>query len=147
MFEKIIVATDGSKNADNAIQHALEIARMASASDVLILHVCTACTLDLDPDEKNLEIAEQMVRDSAKFFTESGITVRTRVETDYPPESIGNAVIDAADENDADLIVLGSRGLTEFKGLLLGSVSNKVVHGARCPVLVVKVDVPMESSE
>lgn len=138
MFNRILVATDGSQNAENAVRHAAEIARMAEAEEVLILHVCTACTADLDPDEQNLETANRIVGDAGRPMTESGLSVRTLVETGYPPESVGNAIIDTSRDNDIELIVLGSRGLTEFKGMMLGSVSSKVVHGADCPVLVVK---------
>jgi nucleotide-binding universal stress UspA family protein len=138
MFERILVATDGSENAMNAVRHAAAIGRMAGAEEVLVMHVCTACTADLDPDEKNLEAANAIVRDAGKVITESGLSARTVVETSYPPESVGNAIIDTARGNGTGLIVLGSRGLTEFKGMMLGSVSNKVVHGAACPVLVVK---------
>lgn len=47
-------------------------------------------------------------------------------------------IIDTADQNNYDLIVMGSRGLSVFKELLLGSVSFKVMHHAKCPVMVVR---------
>lgn len=138
MYAKILVATDGSENAVMAVEHAAEVARMAGSTEVLIVHVCPACTADLDPDDKNRELAEVIVQDAGKVITEAGIPVRTRVEIDASPELTGNALVDIASEEEVDLIVIGSRGLSEFKGMLLGSISNKVLQKAHCPVLVIK---------
>lgn len=140
MFKKILVAADGSDNAARAIEYTAELARMANAEKVMVLHVCIGCSADLDPDEQNLEAANRIVSEAAATLNEAGVNASTTVETDYAPESIGNAVIELAAAEDMELIVLGSRGLSEFKGMLLGSVSNKVVHGAACPVLVIKDD-------
>lgn len=138
MYDKIMIATDGSENADHAVEHAAELARLTGSRDALVVHVCTACTADLDPDEENLEVANEIVRKAGAVMEAAGLNVATRVETEYPPESVGNAIIDIAGNEGADLLVLGSRGLSEFKGMLLGSVSNKVVQKADCPVLVIK---------
>lgn len=138
MYAKILVATDGSENAVMAVEHAAEVARLAGSTEVLVVHICPACTADLDPDDKNRELAEVIVQDAGKVITEAGIPVRTRVEIDASPELTGTAITDIAKEEDVDLIVLGSRGLSEFKGMLLGSVSNKVLQKAHCPVLVIK---------
>lgn len=138
MFKRILIATDGSENASHALDYAAELARIASSEEVVVIHVCIGCTADLDPDERNLEAANGIAADAAEKLAEAGVNARTIVETDYPPESVGNAIIDTAKAEDVGLIVLGSRGLAEFKGMLLGSVSNKVVHGAECPVMVVK---------
>lgn len=138
MYAKILVATDGSENAVMAVEHAAEVARLAGSTEVLVVHVCPACTADLDPDDKNRELAEVIVQDAGKVITEAGIPVRTRVEIDASPDLTGGAIVDIAKEEEVDLIVLGSRGLSEFKGMLLGSVSNKVLQRAHCPVLVIK---------
>lgn len=138
MYAKILVATDGSENAVMAVEHAAEVARLAGSTEVLIVHVCPACTADLDPDDKNRELAEVIVQDAGKVITEAGIPVRTRVEIDASPDLTGNALVDIASEEEVDLIVIGSRGLSEFKGMLLGSISNKVLQKAHCPVLVIK---------
>ncbi len=138
MFERILVATDGSANARRAVEQAAGVASMASSNEVVLLHVCSACNADLDPAQKHLEIAENIVKEGSRILEEAGVPVRSVVEEGYPPEAIGSAITDIATREEVDLIVIGSRGLTEFKGMLLGSVSNKVVHNAPCPVLVVK---------
>ncbi len=137
-FSKIMVATDGSANADAAVASAADLAEKVGAREVLLIHVCPGCTADIDVRDANREEAEDLIKQKAKLFRESGAHVRTLVEIDYPPESVGAAILDAAMREKPDLIVLGSRGLSGIKGMLLGSVSNKVVQNARCPVLVIK---------
>lgn len=138
MFNKILVATDGSENANEAVRNAADLASMASAETVLVLHVCPACTADIDLQDTNRKIAERIVEDAGGIVSVKGVDVQLMIEGDYPPESVGLAITDVAREKKVDLIILGSRGLSEVKGLLLGSVSNKVVQHADCPVLVVK---------
>lgn len=140
MYEKILVATDGSQNAKDAVEHAAELGRLAGTKEAIIVHVCTACSADLDPDESIMELAKSIVREAGETFRLAGIQTTKRVETEYPPESVGNAILEVSDAVGADLVVLGSRGLSEFKGMLLGSVSHRVVQKANCPVLVIKSD-------
>lgn len=140
MYAKILVATDGSENAVIAVEHAAELARLAGSTEVLIVHVCPGCTADLDPDDRNRELAESIVQEAGKVITEAGIPVRTLVEVESTPEMVGATVVNLARDEKVDLIVLGSRGLSEFKGMLLGSVSNKVLQKAHCPVMVIKGD-------
>jgi nucleotide-binding universal stress UspA family protein len=138
MYKRILVATDGSPNAGHAVEHAIGLARLIEGAEVLIVYVCGICATDQSPDEDTVEVADSVVRDAAKTVTDAGVAVRTMVESDMPPESVGKAIADIARNEGADLIVLGSRGLSEFKGMLLGSVSSKVLHHAPCPVLVIK---------
>lgn len=138
MYDKIMIATDGSENARLALNHAAELARLAGSKEAYIVHVCTSCSVDLDPDEKNLEAAKAIVREAADIMKQAGLSTTGHVETGYPPESVGHAIIDLAASEQADLLILGSRGLSEFKGMLMGSISSKVVQKASCPVLVIK---------
>lgn len=138
MYKKILIATDGSKTADSAVEHAAYIARVASADEVVVLHVCPACTPELDPDSKNRETADEIVKKASASIAAEGIVVRSILEMDYPPDEVGEAVVDIATRENVDLLILGSRGLSEFKGILLGSVSHKVLQKALCPVLVIK---------
>jgi nucleotide-binding universal stress UspA family protein len=138
MYEKILVATDGSKTAAAAVVHAARLARTTSAAEVVVLHICPACTPELDPDSTNRETATEIVEKAKATVSAEGVRVRVVVEMDYPPEEVGEAIIDLCASENADLLVLGSRGLSEFKGILLGSVSHKVIQHAACPVLVIK---------
>lgn len=138
MYEKILVATDGSDTAAAAVEHAADLARMAASKEVVVIHVCPACTLELDPDSKNRETASKIVNEAAEAVASEGVQVRTILEMDYPPEEVGDALLDIIRDEKADLLILGSRGLSEFKGILLGSISHKVLQRAECPVLVIK---------
>lgn len=102
------------------------------------MHVCPACTADIDLQDTNRKIAERILEDAGSIVSVKETDVQLMIEADYPPESVGLAITDIAKERKVDLIILGSRGLSEVKGLLLGSVSNKVLQHAECPVLVVK---------
>ncbi|MHB0867521.1 MAG: universal stress protein [Thermoleophilia bacterium] len=138
MFNKIMVATDGSDTAKAAVKYAVDIAKDSNSSAVLIVHVCPACTADIDPEQMNLELARKIVSEAEAAFKDSRAKVDTLVEVESPQEALGTALVEIAQREGADLIVLGSRGLSEFRGMLLGSVSSKVVQHAVCPVLVVK---------
>jgi len=77
------------------------------------------------------------VDDVVKVFREGGIEAVgeiRRVSSGDTPEQI----VEVAKRSEADLIIMGSRGMTEWKSLLLGGVANKVVHHAACPVLLVR---------
>ncbi len=138
MFDKMMIATDGSDNADAAVRYASEMAKKMGTREALVVHVCPGCSADIDVHDVNREVAEQILQDARHLFSGSGVHVRTLVEIDYPPESISTAIVDIAEREKVDLLVLGSRGLSEFKGLLLGSVGNRVVQKVSCPVLVIK---------
>ncbi len=138
LFDKIMLATDGSPNAETAVAYAAELVAQVGAKEALLIHVCPGCTADIDVKDTHREAAEQLVAEEATQFRAGGTPVRTLIEIDYPPESIGTAILDVAKREKPDLIILGSRGLSGFKGMLLGSVSNKVVQHATCPVLVIK---------
>jgi len=137
MYKKILVATDGSETGSAAVIHAARLARFMKADEVVVLHVCPGCTADLDPESKNRETAEKIVREAKSVVSGEGAEVRALVEMDYPPEEVGEAILDISASENADLVVLGNRGLSEFKGMLLGSVSHKVLQRAGCPVLVI----------
>jgi len=138
MYEKIIVATDGSKTAAMAVAHAADLAAIAGTKEVVVLHVCPGCTADVDPELKNKEMADNIVEEAGKQLSAKGVPFRTVIEMDYPPEEVGEAILDITNNEKADLLILGSRGLSEFRGLLLGSVSHRVLQRAGCPVLVIK---------
>lgn len=138
MFNRILVATDGSDKAVAAVRQTAGLAKLAASAEVLVVHVCPGCTADVDIDDTNRKIAERLVQEAGDMITGEGVEVRLIVEADYPPESTGLAISDIARDEKADLIVIGSRGLSEVKGFFLGSVSKKVLQHAECPVLVVR---------
>ncbi len=136
MYDKILVATDGSEIATAAVEHAAALASSTGAKEVIILHVCPACTPELDPDGENRIKATEIVEAATGLMASKGLQARSLVEMDYPMEEIGEAIIDITAREEGDLLVIGSRGLSEFRGMLLGSVSHKVLKHGGCPVLI-----------
>lgn len=143
MFKTILVCSDGSEHALKAAKQAVEIARLHQGS-LLLLHV-EPCELQPYTVPWQLEIGEAtMPHLSAEhkanleatiaLCKDDRITYRCRHEHGHAAEQI----IRVAAEEEADLIVMGSRGLSEWKALLLGSVSDHVLHHAHCSVLIVR---------
>ena len=148
MFSTIVVGTDGSPDAEDALRAAAELARLNPDTKV---HVVSAfqpispaelrSIADSLPDEFKPLIHGTMQVDSTLDVARSVMKL-AGVEADYH-EIQGHptdAIIDAANDHDADLIVVGSRGEGATKRLLHGSVSTNVLHHAPCDVLVVHKD-------
>jgi nucleotide-binding universal stress UspA family protein len=140
--QKIVVGVDGSDASKLALRWAIEEAQAHGAS-VIALHawevpppvpeVAPIPTIDpvaLFPEFQN--VAEKLVTDVVEEVVGDDTSVPVEpVAVEGPPAL---AVIDAA--RDADLVVVGSRGLGGFKALLLGSVSHQIAQHAPCPVVI-----------
>ena len=121
MFQSIVIATDGSDTAKRAVQEGAELAQNVGAS----VHVVTAGGGEVaGPDDVVAEAvsAVQAVGPQAQGHTKTG--------------DPADAIIGAAEELGADLIVVGNKGLTGARRFLLGSVPNKVAHHAACNVMI-----------
>ncbi|MCQ1534763.1 universal stress protein [Methanosarcina sp. KYL-1] len=140
-YKKILIATDGSENARQAIRAGMEIARLSQAK-VYALYVMDTTvhslvrgddrwkkTMDEQFKTQGLE-ATVAVEEAAK---EAGIEVEFVTFEGRPAEKI----LSFAEEQDMDMIVVGSLGKTDIERFLLGSVSEKVVRNTKVPVLVV----------
>jgi nucleotide-binding universal stress UspA family protein len=139
MVKRIVVGTDGSEGARRALDWAAAEAAQWDAQVVVVqaweftpLIVATDAPIDLAELRQNTEDA--LDAQVSEVFGDRAGSVEQRVVEELP----ANAILDAA--ADADLVVIGSRGRGGLKGLLLGSVSQKVVHHAPCPVVVVPGD-------
>ncbi len=138
MFSRILVPVDGSRYAENAIRHASDLAGKYGSSVTLIHVVATrvyamaevGVLISKDLEKEGMEI----LRKSQELASSLGISANTRLVSGVPAEEI----LRFAESEKFDLIVMGSRGLSEVKAFLLGSVSDKVSHHARCPVLIVR---------
>ena len=137
-WKKILLATDGSKHSLNATEKAIDFAKSYGGT-------LTAISVVDVPDELYAEaptVVDELVR-KAKGYAENvknmaraaGVEVNTQVREGESHE----AVTRLAKDEGADLIVMGSHGRTGVKRLLMGSVTEKVIGHAPCPVLVVKV--------
>ena len=139
IFHKILVATDGSENSRMAAAEAIKIARaMGSALYALYvvdMSVLTSATVGEEEAfiYKTLESEGKKALDQIKS-TANGISVDARVIEGKP----ASAIVDFAEKNGIDLIVVGSQGKSKIESLLLGSVADRIIRTAKCPVLVVK---------
>lgn len=138
MFEKILLAVDGSPSSEVATQTAIGFAGKSGAS-VEVVHVREhdriVSKAGAGPDLEMREEAAVLLAGAVDKLKEAGVTAHGTLRQ-APTSRVAQEIIAAADETGADLIVVGNRGLSSFSGMLLGSVSNKLVHLAGRPVLV-----------
>ena len=144
MFKTIIWATDGSEAADRALPTALELTAEAEGR-LLVVHANErlggrAGGGPVFADEEDLQ---RKLETKAHDLLESGVNVSFHVVSGLNTEP-ADLIADVAQESDADLIVVGTRGHGRVAGMLLGSVTQRLLHVAPCPVLAVpaKVAVP-----
>lgn len=133
-MRKILVPVDGSEYADKAAEKAAELAK-AYGARVTLINVTQpfSMLLGFKTSEEMLEEAKETAKKSSAAL--KGVKVEARGAVGDPAEEI----VKLAEEEKFDLIVMGSKGLTESKRFLVGSVTQKVVEHSPCSVLVVKV--------
>ena len=132
---KVVVGYDGSDGAKRALERAIALSGDDGQLTVIAaaeINIVTGITEGgrLDPSE--VEQRRRDLEDANAFLAERGVKAETIAAQGDP----GDVILENA--KDADLVVVGSRGLNPFQRLLLGSVSSKVVHRAECDVLVVR---------
>jgi nucleotide-binding universal stress UspA family protein len=137
MFEKILLAIDGSEPTTRAVHAAGELAR-ASRGEVHVLHVNEYGLQVGGPyDFETIEEASHIVEDAVIALKDAGVSALGETRR----ASVGRVprvIVDVGKEVDAGTIVLGSRGLSDWGGVFLGSVTHRVLHIAEVPVLVVR---------
>ncbi|WP_042144455.1 universal stress protein [Paucisalibacillus sp. EB02] len=138
MFKKILYAADGSEHSLRAGDKVFELARLSSQSKVDIIYV-------VDPKHSKDEVlnnwgkdAEDAGKEKLAFIVQKAKKSGIDFEVIFLNGDPGPTIVDHANKNDYDLIVLGSRGLNKFQEMVLGSVSHKVAKRAASPVLIVK---------
>ena len=144
-IRKILVAVDGSKASVNAASYAIELAKNIGASLTVLSIIVPSAYMDFGyatvGKSKEIETKERkQTQDELdklkKKAMAKGVTIKTDIVVKY--RSIVKEIVDYAAKRKIDLIVTGSRGMTGFKKMVLGSVASGVVTYSDCPVLVVK---------
>ena len=141
MFSNIVVGTDGSKTAKGAVASALDLARKAGATVHIVHAFKFSPTEERSLGARGDPVVSGVVRNYLDTVMEEaqagaeGVRVETYAATIAPAD----AMIQVAEQVDADLIVVGSRGMRGIHRVL-GSVPNSVAHAAPCHVLIVKTD-------
>ncbi len=142
-MNKILVPIDGSENSKKALLKAKEFG-INNKSDIIIL--CVVNSLKDNPyiidqdfttelSKRNIEIGKSILNEALELFKDYPYKVETRLRN---AEDIAETIIDTAEDEEIDLIVMGRRGINVSSRSLLGSVSNKVLNYANKSVLVVK---------
>jgi nucleotide-binding universal stress UspA family protein len=137
MFERIVVAIDGSPQSSKTIPVAIDLAEKYRSS-VVVVHVrehtrYEGADVDMGPPIP----AATLVEDVVARFRGAGVDARGEIRR-ISSGKTAEQIVEVASASEADLIVMGTRGMTELKSLVLGGVANKVVHHAHCPVLLVR---------
>ncbi len=145
MYSSIVVGTDGSETAQRAVTAAADIARLAGASLEIVsayqpvpaarLHgEMYAVPEDVQWMVNPREDVDATLAEAVERLEDAGLVVRTYAREGDPAD----AILDVAEEQGADLIVVGNKGMTGARRFLLGSVPNKISHHAPCSVLIVR---------
>lgn len=139
MFQRILLAYDGSEWSKRAAALAGELAAQQAGAEVWIVCAVGSVASTLGETIANEWIARQTIEggkmlDEAEALLSSAAPVHRELLFQQPAEGI----IEVAETRGCDLIVIGSRGQSTLSGLLVGSQSQKVISLAKCPVLVVK---------
>ena len=138
MYDRLLVAVDHSEVSTRVIAAAKDLA-LLSKGKVWVLHLLEKevyAQLGDVPSESDQE-ADQAVRDGVNTLRQAGVDA----EGDIRPTTFGHAareILADAKEHDADVIIMGSRGRSDFAGALLGSTAHKVIHLADRPVMVIR---------
>jgi nucleotide-binding universal stress UspA family protein len=146
VFASIVVGTDGSDTATTAVRYAIDLARQLGAR--LLIVSAYEPVSDQRLRSENVEVPHDLQwmvnprEDVLALLTEAQREAETAgvsgVETYARQGDAADAILDVAEEQRADLIVIGNKGMTGAKRFLLGSVPNKVSHHAPCSVLIVR---------
>jgi nucleotide-binding universal stress UspA family protein len=138
VFKTIVLAVDGSESSDLAVAAAAELAR-ESGGRIVAVHIKEliagrfAGPVRVDEDD-----VQAKIRGQVKELADSGLNVTLEMHSTMTggPAPV---VADTADREDADVIVSGTRGHTALAGVIVGSVAQRLLHLAPCPVLVVPI--------
>lgn len=140
----ILVAVDGSDGSDEALDHAVSMAKGSGAA----LTVVTVAdyspimkAVDLEPDVldkigRGVDEFEAILSSALERSQKGGVKAKGTVLKEQ--RGVAAAIVRKAEDDGADLIVLGSRGSTGLRRVLIGSIAKDVVERAHCPVLVVR---------
>ena len=145
MFGSIVVGTDGSETASEAVRQATELASKTGAEIHLVSAYEPVSEGRLREERKEVpadlewmvnprEDVEATLKEAAEKIQENGVKVETYARQGDPAD----AILDVAEEQKADLIVVGNKGMTGAKRFLLGSVPNKVSHHAPSSVMIIR---------
>ncbi len=139
MYKRILLAVDGSDNSLRATDEAVKIASLTEGSVIEIIYVVDFEKVKTDvlhaQSKTELDYSRRKhIAPVEEKIKAAHVNYEVKIFNGYP----GPKIIEYANDEVVDMLVLGSRGLNAFQEMILGSVSHKVVKRANCPVLIVK---------
>jgi nucleotide-binding universal stress UspA family protein len=145
MFKSIVVGTDGSDTASEAVRQATELASATGGSIDLVSAYEPVSNQRLREEKREVpedmqwvinprEDVDATLDEAAESIRGAGVEVETFARQGDPAD----AILDVAEERGADLIIVGNKGMTGAKRFLLGSVPNKISHHAPCSVMIIR---------
>lgn len=148
MYNKILLPTDGSKYAEKAAMHAIWIANQSGAEIIALNVVDTSSLIGLPAEDLTVRVTEILKQEAQnsldkiedlidEFEKEEKITGDIKLIKESKDGSPADIILKMVEEEGVDLIVMGTSGKHGIDRFLLGSVTEKVVRSAKCPVLAV----------
>lgn len=145
MFRSIVVGTDGSDTATQAVRQAVDLAKAVGATLELVSAYEPVPAQRLEAERREApedlqwtisprEDVDATLEAAAALAREAGVPANIYARQGDPAD----AILDVAEEREADLVIVGNKGMTGAKRFLLGSVPNKVSHHAPCSVLIIR---------
>lgn len=139
MYNRILIAIDGSNNSKRAAKHAAWLASVNPTASIVALYVLnydrTRTDVLEDAEVEDLHLyRKELIEPIIGQFEKRGVKYELVIRHGEP----GPMIVSYANENVFDLVIIGSRGLNSFQEMLLGSVSHKVAKRVTAPVLIIK---------
>ncbi|MED2942424.1 universal stress protein [Bacillus swezeyi] len=139
MYQKILLAVDGSAHSERSADHAIKIAKLTAEAEVELIYV-------LDYSKSKSEVLhsaslaelESARRNKLKNIEEKFQTADVSYQITMKHGEPGPTIVSHANDHDFDMVIVGSRGLNSLQEMVLGSVSHKVAKRVNCPVMIVK---------
>lgn len=145
LFNRIVVGTDGSESAAEAVRQAVELAGLTGARlDVVSAYEPVPNRrVESEVAQAPGDVAHEFgPREEATFALDSAVGAATAAGIEVTPHAMdgdpADAILDVAEKVGADLIMVGNKGMTGARRFLLGSVPNKVSHHSPCSVIIAK---------
>jgi len=151
MFNKILLAFDGSNASTIAAKYAIHLSSLEN-SELILLNVIENIkqggVIGLRAKYGDMKLvdgytktrrknAEEMIKPIEKSAKDKGINTKVEILEDDGNSLIG-FIVNYAEKNDINLIVIGTKGLSKFRRLLMGSVASGIINHSKCPVLLIK---------
>lgn len=139
MFERVLLAADGSENSIRAAEEAVKIATLAQGTVVEIVYVMDYSKVKTEllhsQSSESLELGRRKkLQPVEEIFRQANVTHKVTMLHGEP----GPTIVDYANKQTCSMVIIGSQGLNTLQEMVLGSVSHKVAKRVKCPVLIVK---------